>query len=94
MNDNEFQNLVLQELRDLKDGQQRLESEIRGEINSLKQEMSRRFDRLERSQEDDIKGMLKTINRKIDDVQEDQRSITAIIGEHEVKLRSLSRRRV
>ncbi|MZP30632.1 hypothetical protein GTO91_13000 [Heliobacterium undosum] len=59
MNDNEFQNLVLQKLRDLKDGQHRLESEIRGEINSLKQEMSRRFERLERSQEDDIKGMLK-----------------------------------
>ncbi|MBM7865808.1 hypothetical protein GTO89_03245 [Heliobacterium gestii] len=80
MNDNKFQSLVLQALRDLKDGQQRLKSEIRGEINSLKQEMSRRFDRLERSQENNIKGMLKTINRKIDDVQEDQRSTTAIIG--------------
>ncbi|MBC9785345.1 hypothetical protein GJ688_16410 [Heliobacillus mobilis] len=79
MNNEEFQRIVLQELKELKEGQK---------------EIHRRLDRMERSQEDDIVGMLKTISRKIDDLQEDQRSMTAIIGEHEVKIRTLSRRPV
>ncbi|MZP30615.1 hypothetical protein GTO91_12915 [Heliobacterium undosum] len=90
MNDNEFQNQMLRELRDFQAGLQGM----REEIKSLKQEVNRRFDRLERNEEEDVMGMLQTLHRKIDDMQEDQRSIAAIIGEHEVKIRTLSRQPV
>ena len=132
MNNEQFQELVLQELRDLKTDVQgiksdvagvktdvkRIESDVQGlksEVQGVKSEVQGVKSEVQglKSEVSEIKADVKVLIRKMDTVYEqtagltefrtevanaiggvldDQKSIVAIVGDHEVQIRNLQRK--
>ncbi len=85
MTSEEFQKAVLEEFNALK-----------SDINAIKSTMATKEDvhKIVAEQQKDVIAMLQLLDKKLSDIQEDMKSITEIVGEHEVKIRTLIRRPV
>ena len=99
----EFQKTVLEELKELKNGQQRLEDR-QGKLEAGQQRLEGRQEKLEASQKEivrsigaatekttDFDDFKEETNKKIDRLIADNRSICEILGEHEVTIRTMRR---
>ena len=106
MKNEEFQSLVLSELRELKadvsglkGGQNSLkegQNSLRAEVNSLKEGQIRIEKKLDAvyNQTADLTEFRTEVNMKLNSLLEDNKSFHEIVGEHEVSIRTLRRRPV
>jgi DNA anti-recombination protein RmuC len=84
---------ILSEIKDLKSGQEQLREEtstINGKLDTLES----KIDQLASDSQKDIVSILELQNKKLDDIREDIHSIIEVTGEHEIKIRNLSRRAI
>lgn len=68
--------------------------ELHQEIETTRLEMRERFDRVERHAEENAVSMVNLIRDKVSGIQEALRSVTEVLGDHEVRIRNLTRRPV
>ena len=89
---------VRQELKqDIQDVGQELQSvrgELKADIQEVRQEMLERFDRLERHSEENVVATLNLIHTKVGEIKDNLRSVSEVLGDHEVRIRNLTRRPV
>lgn len=67
---------------------------LRQEIQDLRMEMRDRFDRLERHSEENVQATLNVIHGKVSDIRESLRSVSEVLGDHELRIRNITRRPV
>lgn len=67
---------------------------LRQEIQDLRLEMRDRFDRLERHSEENVQATLNVIHDKVSDIRESLRSVSEVLGDHELRIRNIIRRPV
>lgn len=79
----DFQELVLDELRSLRQGQDRIEG--------LLAVISKRLDAVY-EQTADLTEFRTALNEELDDIVENNKSVSEVIGEHEIAIRTLRRR--
>ncbi len=96
MSNEEFQKLVLEELRDLKAGQKSLEAgqkSLEAGQKNLEVNVSRIEKKLDAVYEQTavLTEFRTEINAKVDKILEENKSIHEILGEHEVSIRTLRR---
>jgi len=101
VNGENFQKTVLEGLRDLKEGQSRLEgdvaslkegqSRLEGDVASLKEGQARLEDKLNDLEARNAARHLQ-MESKLNLLIEDKKSIFEILGEHEAEIRTLKRK--
>lgn len=94
MENEQFQQLVLDKLGELAEGQKRLEGEfsvLKNEVSVLKNQVRRLEEKVDHIQKQtaellEFKNEVKDTMR---DIADTQAAITAILGEHEVQIRKI-----
>lgn len=86
MTNEEFQKLILEQLRDIKGDIAKLDTKI--------DVLEAKVDNYAVEQQKDVIALLQLNGKKLDEIREDVKSVAEITGEHEMKIRSLSRRPV
>lgn len=86
MTNEEFQKLILEQLRDIKGDIAKLDTKF--------DVLEAKVDNYAVEQQKDVIALLQLNGKKLDEIREDVKSVAEITGEHEMKIRSLSRRPV
>ncbi len=102
MTNEEFQKQVMEKLESLETRMSGIENGlggIEGRMTGIESKVAELPTRQElhavvAEQQKDVIAMLQLLDKKLSDIQEDMKSITEIVGEHEVKIRTLIRRPV
>lgn len=90
---------IITRLDRMEEGQQQLKSEVSAikETMATKTDITRLENKIEQYgnvQQKDIYHLLKQTSEKVTAIHEDLRSLAEVTGEHEMKIRTLSRRPV
>ena len=90
MSNEEFQKIVLEELKNLREGQRQLE--IGQRQLEIGQEEIKKDLKAVIEQTVDLTEFRQEANEKLDQLLEENRTIHGILGEHEVSIRTMRRR--